>query len=165
MSIRKIIEKGDATLTKRSHPVTNFDKKLHDLLDDMRATLIESGGLGLAAPQIGILRRIALVMDDEGNIFELINPEILEREGEQEGFEGCLSLPGLYGIVVRPNKVKVRAFDRNGKEFTTEGEGMTARCFCHELEHLDGHMFDEHTDQLYTEKELDQMSKKRRNRG
>ncbi len=153
--IREIVEKGDAVLTKRCHPVTKFDRKLGLLLDDMRETLMESGGVGLAAPQVGILRRVALVMNEEEHIHELINPEIIETSGEQTGWEGCLSLPGMYGKVTRPMKVKVRAQDRNGSWFEVEDEGLTARCFCHELAHLDGHMFDELCDRVYSVEEMD----------
>ena len=153
--IREIVEKGDAVLTKRCHPVTKFDRKLGLLLDDMRETLVESGGVGLAAPQVGILRRVALVMNEEEHIHELINPEIIETSGEQTGWEGCLSLPGMYGKVTRPMKVKVRAQDRNGSWFEVEDEGLTARCFCHELAHLDGHMFDELCDRVYSVEEMD----------
>ena len=153
--IREIVEKGDAVLTKRCHPVTRFDRKLALLLDEMRGTLVESGGVGLAAPQVGILRRVALVMNEEEHIHELINPEIIETSGEQTGWEGCLSLPGMYGKVTRPMKVKVRAQDRNGNWFEVEDEGLTARCFCHELAHLDGHMFDELCERVYSVEEMD----------
>ena len=153
--IREIVEKGDAVLTKRCHPVTRFDRKLALLLDDMRETLVESGGVGLAAPQVGILRRVALVMNEEEHIHELINPEIIETSGEQTGWEGCLSLPGMYGKVTRPMKVKVRAQERNGNWFEVEDEGLTARCFCHELAHLDGHMFDELCERVYSVEEMD----------
>ena len=153
--IREIVKKGDAVLTKRCHPVTRFDRKLALLLDDMRETLVESGGVGLAAPQVGILRRVALVMNEEEHIHELINPEIIETSGEQTGWEGCLSLPGMYGKVTRPMKVKVRAQDRNGNWFEVEDEGLTARCFCHELAHLDGHMFDELCERVYSVEEMD----------
>ena len=153
--IREIVEKGDAVLTKRCHPVTRFDRKLALLLDDMRETLVESVGVGLAAPQVGILRRVALVMNEEEHIHELINPEIIETSGEQTGWEGCLSLPGMYGKVTRPMKVKVRAQDRNGNWFEVEDEGLTARCFCHELAHLDGHMFDELCERVYSVEEMD----------
>ena len=153
--IREIVEKGDAVLTKRCHPVTRFDRKLALLLDEMRGTLVESGGVGLAAHQVGILRRVALVMNEEEHIHELINPEIIETSGEQTGWEGCLSLPGMYGKVTRPMKVKVRAQDRNGNWFEVEDEGLTARCFCHELAHLDGHMFDELCERVYSVEEMD----------
>lgn len=157
MALRKILSRKDPVLTKVSHPVTSFDGKLHDLLDDMRETLIDSQGVGLAAPQIGILRRAVLVMNAEDEILELVNPEIVFTEGEQTGFEGCLSVPGLYGEVTRPYRVRVRAQDRNGKTFEVEDVDLTARCFCHECEHLDGHLFTEHTDRLYTAEELEEM--------
>lgn len=156
MAIRKIIEQGDEALAKRCHPVTNFDEKLWELLDDMRDTLDEAHGYGLAAPQVGILRRVCLVTASDGHIIELVNPEILETSGEQEGYEGCLSVPGLYGWVKRPDRAKVRAQDRKGRFFEAEDVGMSARCFCHEIEHLDGHLFTERVmGRLYTEEELD----------
>ena len=157
MSIRTILTPGDPVLNKKCHPVTRFDDKLADLLDDLKETLSEAGGVGLAAPQVGILRRAVIVVPDpEGDeMLELVNPEIVAQEGEQDGLEGCLSLPGLWGYVKRPNWVKVRAQDRYGNWFETEGTEMAARCFCHELEHLEGHMYDEHTDRLYTAEELD----------
>lgn len=155
--IRTIVEKGDSILTKKCHAVTKFDSRLAALLDDMRETLIESGGVGLAAPQVGICRRAVLVMNAEEHIHELINPEIVSVSGEQEGLEGCLSLPGKYGFVTRPMVVRVRAQDRHGEWFEVEDEGLTARCFCHEIDHLDGHMFDELCEELYTSEELDAM--------
>lgn len=160
MAIRKIIERGDETLGKVCRPVTNFDDRLHQLLDDMQETLELAHGYGLAAPQVGILRRVCLVMGSDGKVMELVNPEILETSGEQEGFEGCLSVPGLYGLVKRPSWAKVRAQDRNGKFFEAEDVDMSARCFCHEIEHLDGHLFTERVEgKLYTEEELDAMSR------
>lgn len=155
--IREIVKKGDEVLNKKCHPVTKFDSKLHVLLDDMRETLIQSNGVGLAAPQVGILRRVVLVMNEQEHIHELINPTIVSYSGEQTDLEGCLSLPGRYGIVTRPMKVKVRAQDRNGEWYEVEDEGLTARCFCHELDHLDGHLFDELCDRTYTVKELEEM--------
>lgn len=157
MAIREILTDEQTVLRKTSHPVTNFDSRLHDLLDDMKETLAQANGVGLAAPQIGILRRAVIVMNDDGEMMELINPEIILQEGEQEGFEGCLSVPGRWGVVKRPMRVKVRAQDRNGAFFEAEGEGLVARCFCHETEHLDGHLFVEHADKLYTTEELDEM--------
>ena len=154
--LRTILTKGDDALNKKCHAVTKFDEKLHDLLDDMIETLKDSGGVGLAAPQIGILRRVVVVANEQDEILELVNPEIVSTEGEQEGYEGCLSIPGQYGWVKRPMKVRVRAQDRNGAWYEAEDEGLTARCFCHELEHLDGHLFDEHCDRLYTVEELEQ---------
>ena len=155
--IKKILQKDDPVLHKVCHPVTNFDQKLANLLDDMTATLKDAQGLGLAAPQIGILRRVCIVLNDQEEYLELVNPEIVSQEGEQEGFEGCLSLTGMYGIVERPMKVKVKAQDRNGNEFEVEDQGMVARCFCHEIEHLDGHMYYEKCDRLFTEAEVDDM--------
>lgn len=157
MALRKILTKGDKTLNKVSRPVTDFNGRLHTLLDDMKETLVKAGGLGLAAPQVGILRRAVLVTDKEDRIIELINPEIISQEGHQDGYEGCLSIPGYYGMVPRPMRVRVRAKDRFGKEFEVEDDGITARCFCHEVEHLDGHLFTEHTDKLYTVQELEEM--------
>jgi peptide deformylase len=155
--IREIIEKGDAALNKHCHPVTRFDHKLSLLLNDMRQTLLESGGVGLAAPQVGILRRAVVVMNEQEEIYELVNPEIVETSGEQEGWEGCLSLPGRYGWVKRPMKVKVRAQNRKGEWFEVEEEGLTARCFCHEIDHLEGHLFDELCDVTYSAEELEEM--------
>ncbi len=156
--IKTILQKDDPALHKVCHPITKFDAKLAGLLGDMTDTLKQSGGLGLAAPQIGILRRVCVILDeDETTYLELINPEILSQEGEQEGFEGCLSLAGMYGIVKRPMKVKIKAQDRTGAVVEYEREGITARCFCHEIEHLDGHMYYEHADRLFTEDEVDKI--------
>lgn len=163
MAIRTILTQGDSALSKTCHPVTRFDDRLADLLDDLKETLEEAGGMGLAAPQVGILRRAAVVVLEDESMVELINPEIIAQEGEQVGWEGCLSLPGMWGKVSRPNWVRVRAQDRDGNWFETEGEEMTARCFCHELAHLDGHMYDELTDRLYTAEELDEILAKEEN--
>lgn len=157
MALRTILTDGDPALHKACRPVTQFDEKLHDLLDDLKETLAHANGAGLAAPQVGILRRAVIVVDANDQMLELVNPEIIEREGEQEGFEGCLSVPGRWGVVKRPMKAKVRAQDRNGNFFEVEGEEIVARCFCHEIDHLDGHLFTELTDHLYTQKELDEM--------
>ena len=157
MALRTILTDNDPALHKVCRPVTNFDGRLHDLIDDQKETLANANGAGLAAPQVGILRRVVIVVDEQENMLELVNPEIIAQEGEQEGFEGCLSVPGRWGIVKRPQKAKVRAQDRNGNFFEVEGEDIVARCFCHELEHLDGHLFTEHTDRLYTNEELDEM--------
>jgi peptide deformylase len=155
--IKQILQKEDPALHKKCHPITKFDGKLAALLSDLTDTLKDAGGLGLAAPQIGILRRVVVVMDDDESFLELVNPEIVSQEGEQEGFEGCLSLAGMYGVVKRPMKVKIKAQDRTGAAVEYEREGVTARCFCHEIEHLDGHMYYEHTDRLFTEDEVDKM--------
>ena len=154
MALRKILTDGDPALHKMCRPVTSFDARLHTLLDDLKETLADANGAGLAAPQVGILRRVVIVVDAEDNMLELVNPEILTQEGEQEG---CLSVPGRWGVVKRPYKVRVRAQDRNGNFFEAEGEEIVARCFCHEIEHLDGHLFTEHADRLYTTEELDRM--------
>ena len=157
MALRKIVEQGDECLTKVCRPVTKFDRRLHDLLDDMAETLADANGAGLAAPQVGILRRVCLVLDEEAEEYlELINPEIIAQSGEQTGLEGCLSVPGKFGIVTRPYTVRVRAQDRDGAFFEVEDEALTARCFCHEIEHLDGHLFVERTDHLLTEEELEE---------
>ena len=157
MAILKVLTREDPALSKVCHPVTKFDSRLWGLLEDMRDTLIDSNGVGLAAPQIGIIRRVVLVINDENEIMELINPEILETSGEQEGFEGCLSVPGMSGVVKRPNYVKIKAQDRNGNWYEADGTGLTARCFCHELAHLDGHLYTELCDKLYTNEELEEM--------
>ena len=157
MATRTILVRGDVMLEKKCRPVTEFNERLHTLLDDMHETLMQADGVGLSAPQVGILRRAVLVINDEDECLELINPEIISEEGEQTGLEGCLSVPGYYGEVTRPMKVKVRAQDRNGNFFEVEDEGLTARCFCHEIEHLDGHLFVEHTDRLYSLEELEKM--------
>ena len=156
MATRMILKNGDPQLRKHCHEVKDFNPRLHMLLDDMRQTLAESNGVGLAAPQVGILRRVCIVEDEQGELIELINPEIIKTEGEQTGLEGCLSVPGKYGIVTRPMIVRVRAQDRYGATFEVEDEELTARCFCHEIEHLDGHLFVEHTDHLMTEEELEE---------
>ena len=153
MGLRKILTDKDPALHKVCKPVENFDAKLHKLLDDMRDTLIDSEGVGLAAPQIGILRRVVLV-DNGEEILELINPVLLETDGEQVGPEGCLSVPGKYGLVKRPYYAKVRAQDRNGDWYEAEGEELTARCFCHELDHLDGIIYTEVMERYLSEDEL-----------
>ena len=154
MALRKIVLQGDECLTKVCRPVTDFNGRLHTLLDDMTDTLLDPGGVGLAAPQVGILRRVCVVLNEDDEVIELVNPEIIFTGGEQTGLEGCLSVPGKYGVVTRPEVVRVRAQDRNGDFFEVEDSDLTARCFCHEIEHLDGHLFIEHTDRLMTEEEL-----------
>ena len=156
MALRKIALQGEPCLTKVCRPVTEFNDRLHVLLDDLADTLEDSGGVGLAAPQVGVLRRVCVVLDEEDQLIELVNPEIIRTEGEQTGLEGCLSVPGKYGEVTRPEIVRVRAQDRDGNWFEVEDEGLTARCFCHEIEHLDGHLFVEHMDHLMTEEELEE---------
>lgn len=162
MALRYILLDGDSSLKKKSRQITSFNKRLHTLLDDMHETLEDAGGVGLAAPQVGILRRAAIVLETnveaEGDeyIIELINPEIIETDGEREGLEGCLSAPGVTGIVKRPERVRVRAQDRNGEWFEAEGTGMTARAFCHEIDHLDGTMFMELAERIMTEEEVEE---------
>ena len=154
MAIREIRKKGDPCLEKVCHPVTEFNERLHLLLDDMRETLEESGGVGLAAPQVGILRRVVVVDAGDEDI-ELVNPEVVEvSEETQTGLEGCLSLPGKYGIVTRPEHVVVRAQDRNGDWYEYEGDEILARCFLHEIDHLDGHMYTEIAEKMLTPEEL-----------
>ena len=158
MAIREIRKKGDPCLEKVCHPVTEFNERLHLLLDDMRETLEESGGVGLAAPQVGILRRVCIVEDSEGEIIELVNPEVVEvSEETQTGVEGCLSLPGKYGIVTRPEHVVVRAQDRNGDWYEYEGEDIVARCFLHEIDHLDGVLFTDRATHMYTDEEMEEL--------
>lgn len=154
MALRNILTDGEPTLMKTARPVTRFDHRLHDLLDDLADTMEEANGVGLAAPQVGVLRRVAVVCDGE-EVIELVNPEIIAQSGEQSGPEGCLSVPGRYGIVTRPNVVRVRAQDREGHWFEVEGEELLARGFCHELEHLDGHLYIEHVERFLTEEEVE----------
>ena len=155
--LREIVKKGDEVLNKKCHPVTKFDEKLHTLLDDMGETLRQADGVGLAAPQVGILRQVVVVINENDELIELVNPEIIQSSGEQFGLEGCLSVPGSYGFVKRPMVVRVRAQDRDGNTFEVEDQGLTARCFCHEIDHLSGHLFDELVDRTYTVEELDAM--------
>lgn len=154
MALRNIMTEQEPCLHKVCRPVTSFDEKLHRLLDDMAETLEKAQGAGLAAPQVGILRRVALV-DTGDEVLELVNPVLLETDGEQEGPEGCLSVPGKWGMVKRPYYAKVRAQDRYGDWFEAEGEEIVARCFCHELEHLDGHLYTERVSHWLTEEELE----------
>jgi len=169
MALRNILKDNDSGLLKKSRIVTDFNKRLHVLLDDMRETLIDANGLGLAAPQVGVLRRAILIVDtsievDESaepeeqyssQIVELINPEIIARSGEQSGSEGCLSVPGIYGLVKRPDFVKVRAQDRTGMTFEIWGKGLTARALCHEVDHLEGVMFTTLAERFLTEEEVE----------
>ena len=161
MALRNILTKEQPGLYKHCRPVTDFNSRLHQLLDDMRETLMSANGVGLAAPQVGVLRRAVLVIEtnvpegESERVIELINPEILETSGEQDGPEGCLSVPGEYGLVKRPMHVKVRAQDRNGEFFEVEGEGLTARCFCHEIDHLEGVVFTPRAERMLSEEELE----------
>ena len=160
MALRNILTEEDPSLYKKCRPVTAFNERLHQLLDDMKDTLADADGIGLAAPQVGVLRRAVLVIEtnvpegEEPYIIELINPEIIETEGEQHEAEGCLSVPGEFGIVKRPQKVKLRAQDRFGNSFEVSGEGLTARCFCHELDRLEGIVFNSKCERMLSDEEL-----------
>ena len=150
----EIVQYGNPVLKEKCRPVEHLDASLKDLANNMLETMYAAEGVGLAAPQVGILRRAVVVVNGEDELIELVNPEIIFAEGEQTGPEGCLSVPGKFGMVSRPYHVKVRAQDRFGNWFEAEGEELTARCFCHELEHLDGHLYVEHIDHFLTEEEL-----------
>lgn len=160
MARRNILTKEEPGLYKKCRPVTEFNARLHQLLDDMADTLEPENGVGLAAPQVGVLRRAVIVLEtnvpegEDEYLIELVNPEIIESSGEQDGAEGCLSVPGEYGLVKRPMTVKVRAQDRYGKTFEVEGTGLTARCFCHEIDHLEGVVFTAKAERMLTEEEL-----------
>ena len=159
MAIRNIVKDGDPILKKKCRPVEKFDKKLAILLDDMAETMHQANGVGLAAPQVGMLRRVVVIDVGEG-VIELVNPKIVAYSGEQEGVEGCLSFPGEWGFAKRPNYVKVRAQDRKGDEFEIDGEGLLARAFCHELDHLNGVVFKDVVDRMLTPAEIEEMDKK-----
>ena len=156
MAILNIVKEGDPTLRKTCRPVTAITPRILTLLDDMRETLAEANGAGLAAPQVGILRRIAVV-DLGEEVVELINPEIVETEGEQEEVEGCLSVPDVWGITRRPARVRVKALNRAGEEISVEGEGLNARCLCHEIDHLDGRLFTDNVLHILTPEEVREM--------
>lgn len=158
MALRTIILEEDQTLRKKSRAVTDFGEKTAQLMDDLRDTLIKAEGLGLAAPQVAILRRAAVVVDNDETMIELINPEIVWQSDETVGaFEGCLSCPDKRGYVMRSVKVKVKAQDRNGKEFEKELEDMAARAACHEIDHLDGILFIDKAERVFTDEELEEM--------
>jgi len=152
MAIRNIVKYGDDVLTKKCRRVEIIDDRIKTLVNDMLDTLYDSNGVGLAAPQVGILKRIAVIDIGEGPMV-LINPEIISEEGSQSGSEGCLSYPGKFGEVTRPNKVKVKAMDIDGNERELVGEELLARAFCHEIDHLDGHMFIEKVTEWYENEE------------
>ena len=160
MALRKILTSENPALYKKSREVTDFNDRIHTLLDDLKDTLSTQSGVGLAAPQVGILRRAVVVLEtnvaegEQEYMIELVNPVIVECEGEQTGAEGCLSVPGQFGIVTRPMKVKVRAQDRNGEFFEVTGEGLTARCFCHEIDHLEGILFTDLASEMLSEEDL-----------
>ena len=161
MALRNVLTEENKALYKISRPVVKFDERLHVLLDDMAETLTHANGVGLAAPQVGVLRRAVIVLEtnvpegEEPKLIELINPEIVSAEGEQCGSEGCLSVPEQYGLVKRPQKVRVRAQNREGNWFEAEGEGLTARCFCHEIDHLNGILFTSLAERMLTEEEIE----------
>ena len=150
LQIRKV---GDEVLSKVCRPVEEITPRILTLLDDMVETMRAANGVGLAAPQVGVLRRIAVVEVEDGEVYELINPKIVARAGEQEGAEGCLSVPGRYGLVVRPKHVTVRATNRYGEEFEVTAHDFLARAFCHELDHLDGHLYTEKVTRMLEEGE------------
>ncbi len=156
MALRKIVTEGDDILLKKCRLVEKFDDRLAMLIDDMIETLHASGGAGLAAPQVGILRRVIVIeTDPEQGVIELVNPEIIETSGKQIGLEGCLSLPGQWGVTPRPFKVTVKAQDRNGNEFTLTGEYLLARALCHEIDHLEGILYKTVADRMLTKPEID----------
>ena len=161
MAVKEILKIGNDTLRKTSHPVEKFNLRLWLLLRDMADTMYKAEGVGLAGPQIGILRRVVVIdVQDDHGLIELVNPEIIAAEGEQGGPEGCLSVPDEYGIVARPDYVKVRAQDRHGEWFEVEGHGLTARAFCHELDHLDGILFIDKATRMLAPEELEQQTKR-----
>lgn len=157
MAIRNIVKDGDPILNKKCRPVEKFDRKLAVLLEDMAETMHQANGVGLAAPQVGMLRRVVVIDVGEG-VIELVNPQIIAYSGEQEGAEGCLSFPGEWGITKRPQYVKVRAQDRNGNEITLEGRDLLAKAFCHEIDHLNGIVFKQIAERMLTPKEIENMN-------
>lgn len=157
MALRNIREIGDPILNQRAKEVREMTPNLRALIEDMVETMRHANGVGLAAPQVGVLKRLVVIECEEGELHVLINPEIVERDGEQTGYEGCLSVPGKTGIVTRPNHVKVKALDETMEPVTVEGEELLARALCHELDHLDGHLYTEMAEELYTNEELEEM--------
>ena len=156
MALRDIVKEGDRILTKKCRPVEKFDQKLATLLDDMAETLKVAEGVGLAAPQVGLLRRVCIVdIGDKDGLIELVNPKIIAYSGRQSEAEGCLSCPNEYGIVERPMFVTVKAQDRHGNEFTVKGEGLKARAFCHEIDHLDGIIFKQKVQRMLRPDEIE----------
>lgn len=156
MAILNIVKEGDPVLRKICRPVTEITPRTLQLLEDMKETLHKADGCGLAAPQVGVLRRIALVEVEKGKLYELINPEIIAREGTQNEMEGCLSIPGEWGITERPEKVTVRAMNRNGEMYEVSGEGLMARALCHELDHLDGVLYKDKAIHMLTKEEIEE---------
>ena len=159
MALRNIVKDGDPILKKKCRPVEKFDRKLHVLLDDMAETMHHANGVGLAAPQVGMLRRVVVIdiSKEQNEVIELVNPKIIAYSGEQEGNEGCLSFPGQWGIVKRPDYVKVKAQDRFGEEIIVEGKELLARAFCHEIDHLNGVVFKQVAERMLTRKEIENM--------
>ena len=157
MALRNIREIGDPILNQRAKEVREMTPNLRALIEDMVETMRHANGVGLAAPQVGVLKRLVVIECEEGELHVLINPEIVERDGEQTGYEGCLSVPGKTGIVTRPNHVKVKALNEHMEPVTVEGEELLARALCHELDHLDGHLYTEMAEELYTNEELEEM--------
>lgn len=151
MAKLKILKDGDTALRLKSRPVTDINKRILTLLDDMTETMRHADGVGLAAPQIGVLRRVVVIECEPGNVLELINPVIVEKSGEQHELEGCLSVPGRQGYTDRPMHVKVEALNRNGEKIMLEGEGLLARAFCHEIDHLDGILYIDHAEMVVEE--------------
>ncbi|MBQ9673724.1 MAG: peptide deformylase [Ruminococcus sp.] len=154
MAIRNIVKEGDDVLRKKCRDVVKFDDRLHTLLDDMAETMHQAEGVGLAAPQVGVIRRV-VVIDIGDGVIELINPVIIKAEGEQTTPEGCLSMPGEYGLTKRPMFVTVKAQDRNGKVFEISGEGLLAKAFCHELDHLEGVLYKDIVIRMLAPEELE----------
>ena len=157
MALRNIREIGDPILNQRAKEVREMTPNLRALIEDMVETMRHANGVGLAAPQVGVLKRLVVIECEEGELHVLINPEIVERDGEQTGYEGCLSVPGKTGIVTRPNHVKVKALNETMEPVTVEGKELLARALCHELDHLDGHLYTEMAEELYTNEELEEM--------
>lgn len=157
MALRNIREIGDPILNQRAKEVREMTPNLRALIEDMVETMRHANGVGLAAPQVGVLKRLVVIECEEGELHILINPEIVEQDGEQTGYEGCLSVPGKTGIVTRPNHVKVMALNETMEPVTVEGEELLARALCHELDHLDGHLYTEVAEELYTNEELEEM--------
>ena len=151
MAKLKILKDGDTALRLKSRPVTDINKRILTLLDDMTETMRHADGVGLAAPQIGVLRRVVVIECEPGNVLELINPVIVEKSGKQHELEGCLSVPGRQGYTDRPMHVKVEALNHNGEKITLEGEGLLARAFCHEIDHLDGILYIDHAEMVVEE--------------
>ena len=157
MAILNIVKEGDPTLRKICRPVEEITPRILRLLDDMIETMRDANGCGLAAPQVGVLRRIAVVEVEDGEVYEFINPEIIEREGQQNELEGCLSLPEQWGVTDRPMRVTVRAMNRKGEIYTVSGDDLKARAFCHEIDHLDGILFKDNALHMLTPEEIEEV--------